>query len=133
MAVAERVKGFKVQFWTEGFETLVREYQDPEGWYITDAGTNEDEPGYYLGFQVRGPGGAPREVAISLTEDFIEQVQQLIDDRKVKDFVDTFTRSTTGTLGAVYPETTTWDWTFTTPQPENACCSDGCTCQSADL
>jgi hypothetical protein len=49
--MADRIKGFKISFYDDEIEPfeLIRQYQDPEGWYITDAGLNEDETGYYIG------------------------------------------------------------------------------------
>lgn len=73
----QRVKGVTVGFYTEDWDRL-RDYQDPEGWRVTDAGPNEDEDGYHFNFVARGLGGV-RNVSINLTRDALRQMIDLVD------------------------------------------------------
>ena len=112
----DRIKGVTLSIYTENYNDLLRQYQDPEGWAITDAGLNGDEDGYYFGVEARGIGGG-RQINLTLTRAALQGMLDTIVDR--------FDRGTYGSNA-----------TFEFQQPatntaNTSCCVDGCSCQQS--
>ncbi len=129
-----RVEGIKLSIYKDdedGYMELVRQYQDPEGWAVTDAGLNEDEQGYYFGVEARGPYGEKRDISVVFTREAIESMLIAVNERFTEPVADTFTRTVTSTWGTA-PQSGDWDWDVTIGDLNamSSCCVDGCTCQN---
>jgi len=118
----QRIKGVTLSIYDEYYGTLLRQYQDPEGWAVTDAGLNENEDGYYFGVQARGVGGE-RQITLVLTRAALQGMLDAVIER--------FDR---GTFGNEVPfefinnaEASFYNVSNTL----NTCCSDGCSCQQS--
>ena len=120
----QRIKGVTLSIYDEYYGTLLRQYQDPEGWAVTDAGLNEDEDGYYFGVQARGVGGE-RQITLVLTRGALQGMLDAVIERfdvPLEDFQ-------VGTYGDDTAfEVNPFVNVFNTA---NTCCSDGCSCQQS--
>lgn len=116
----DRIKGVKLSIYTENFDDLLRQYQDPEGWAINDAGLNEDEDGYYFSVEARGVGGV-RQIALSITADALKGMLNALDMDYVR----------AGTFGSEFD----FDFDLTPKGAVNniansTCCVNDCPCQT---
>ncbi len=129
-----RVEGIKLSIYKDdedGFFELVRQYQDPEGWAVLDAGLNEDEQGYYFGVEARGLGGEKRDITVVLTREALESMLIAVNERFLEphtwEFIpETFGSKTHFTFNFnETPEVTVGDL-----NAMSSCNVAGCLCQS---
>jgi len=127
----DRIKGVKLSIYTENFDDLLRQYQDPEGWAITDAGLNEDEDGYYFSVEARGVGGV-RQIALSITASALKGMLNALDMDYTP--LDTFGSEVEFDLPAFEFISNAQGPFVNVASPINtsntSCCADDCPCQT---
>lgn len=129
--MADRIKGVNISIYDNDWDVLFRQYQDPEGWYVTDSGLNEDESGYYFHVEARGVNREIRRISLTLTQDALNTISDRVNSRKLNDDAAARIRDYNTKTYASGPTTVSW----TTNEPEgdvtvgekvSGCCGGSC-------